>query len=402
MFLRLRQSGFSLIELLITIATVSALSGIGLAVYAQYQQRAYNSTALQQGMNLRTSFEAGLSDRSTLGSTIFTNSPALEFAIDGTLSCVSGCDGITPSSLFPGYVADRGVKIFFDLFDSTQSYQIQVGHCKALTSDDSSYDGWRVSDQQASDRVAIPVDAGEVSQCSAVLAGGALSVESTPTLTPTAEPDHDCSDYCNSIGTLYCNGVMEGDMPSCGWNGTQCAADYSVCPNCGDGVCEGSETARNPTYSTYCPADCDSGPVCGNGSCEGGEDPMSCDADCGGSCGDSVCHPLEASMNTCPADCGCQGTAGNCPTSGTCSLVWNGFSCVDDCSGCPPFECAAHGCQSDFCWDGTSRCSCSSNGAGGCIASCTPGSGCPIGCGDGMCNAAEDNSSCPGDCPSGP
>ena len=103
------QFGFSLVELLITIATVAALTGVSLSVYSQYQSRAYNSTALQQGVQIRTALEAGLSDRGSLGSTAYANNPSLEYAIDGTLTCVSGCDDIDPTALLSGFVPNRGV-----------------------------------------------------------------------------------------------------------------------------------------------------------------------------------------------------------------------------------------------------------------------------------------------------
>jgi type II secretory pathway pseudopilin PulG len=304
----LSKSGFSLVELLITVATVSALSGIGIAVYAQYQERAYNSNALQQGVQLRTAFEAGLSDRGSLGSTVFANNPALEFSIDGTLSCVSSCDDITPNQLFPGFVSTPGTRIFFNLFDSTQSYQIQSGHCRALTSDEANYDGWLVSDRQSSARVAIPIDPDEVSQCANVLAGGEFTT-SAPTPSGTETP-------CGGYGSLCSGWTSAHNYCTSVWGGSSCVDDCSSCPPepvCGDTVCEGDELNGG---GMGCPADCisptptatPSSCIPSNGICEESCQGADCwSGDCATTCGNGICENTVCAIEdagNCPADCG--------------------------------------------------------------------------------------------------
>ena len=307
------QSGFSLVELLITIATVSTLSGIGLAVYAQYQERAYNSMALQQGMHLRTAFEAGISSSGSLGSSVFADNPALEFSIDGTLTCVSSCGGIDVNTLFPGYPSPGtpGIKIAMNLFENTQSYQIQTGHCKALIADNSSYDGWLISDEQASSRVSIPTDSGEVSQCATVLSGATLTPEpsTTPSATPSATPtifvdpsetptpsttpeppvcgdsicdqselgggEYECSDDCAvreevdcgnfTYTQLHWQGQSEED-----WNASQAVTCETECNNTGANE-ELGETGSGTVY--MCPDEVTACPRSWNGS--------SCDINCG-------------------------------------------------------------------------------------------------------------------------
>mgnify|MGYP002079187822 CR=1 FL=1 len=373
------QRGFSLVELLITVATVSALTGIGLAVYSQYQQRAYNSNALQQGMNLRTSFEAGLTDRSTLGSTVYTNNPSISYSIDGSLAC-SGCDSFAPTDLYPGFIHQPGVKIIMSLFDLTQSYQIQVGHCKAPTADRSSFDAWQISDQDASIRIALSDADGELDQCAVVLAGGDLEATATPSATGTPQ---DCSEQCGILP--YCGEVAAGDRPSCSWNGTSCSVDYSTCPVCGDGDCSGSESTSSSQF--YCPADC--GPVCGNGNCEGGEDPNTCPDDCGAICGDNNLMGGEE------CDDGNTANGDGCSSSCTVEIASPSPSDTPSCSG----QCGGVDAPLNYCDHGPNigqACpciwvtnSCQSSCADFCVDTV---------CGDGTCEYMEDAENCSADC----
>ena len=171
-----KQTGFAFIELLVTFLVVSALAGVSIAVYAQYQERAFSSIALQQGLQLRTGFEAGLAGQSALGANIFNDNLVFSYDIDAELSC-TGCDTIipaipVPATVFPGFVAQRGLRIFMNTF-SNQTYQIYSGHCRFTTADNSNYEGWLVSDQSASVRIAFATagQAAEVEQCQDVIAG---------------------------------------------------------------------------------------------------------------------------------------------------------------------------------------------------------------------------------------
>ena len=305
---KIAQSGFSLVELLITISTVVALVGIGLSVYAQYQERAYNANALQQGMQIRTAFEAALSDRGSFGSSVFVDNPMLNFSIDGTLACVSGCGGIMPESLFPGYVHNPGISMYFNLFENTQSYQIQVGHCRALSDDGTDYDGWLVSDQAAASRVNIAADPSEIAQCAPVLAGETLT---TPTATPSATP-----------------------VPT---------------PVCGDSICD----SENGESADNCGPDCGDVMIfCGNGTCDPDESNESTSQGfCGEDCG---CAPVNCAGEVCPGN-----------SNAYCACVFSNGSCSIDCSGCPsptpsptPSGCPDPGnCIPGYYWN-TERCRC--------------------------------------------
>jgi prepilin-type N-terminal cleavage/methylation domain-containing protein len=171
----MREQGFSFIELLITIAIVGVVAGMGMAVYGQYQQRAYNTNALQQGLQLRTAFEAALSDSSDLTELLFNANRTFEYSIDGTLTCVTAnCGAFDLDNLLRAFSPQRGVKLLMNI-GTNQSYSIQVGHCRALLLDGAQYDGWFISDNQASYRVGFATDPDEVSQCKDVIAGIPLS-----------------------------------------------------------------------------------------------------------------------------------------------------------------------------------------------------------------------------------
>jgi hypothetical protein len=90
-----------------------------------------------------------------------------------------------------------------------------------------------------------------------------------------------CSDGCKSNANCGCGEVCTGGS---------CVAN-SVC---GDGKCNGSESAAS------CPADCGK---CGDGACGAGETSQSCPGDCPPSvCGNGVCEPGETNQ-TCASDC---------------------------------------------------------------------------------------------------
>ena len=270
------QLGFSLVELLSTIAVSVTLAGVSMAVYVQYQDRAYLSASLQQGVQLRTAFEAGLSGQSSLGSSIFNENRNFQFQIDGSESC-DNCSGYSFGDIFVGFSPQRGVGLNFSVAD-TQSYTITAAHCRNAIDGTESADGWIVSDEQASVAAAISMAADHLGACSDVLAGG----------------------------------------------------DVPAAPSCGDGTCNGSETAGD------CPDDCPEN--CGDGYCTHTETtPGVCPADCGGglycSCGDSFCDSAcSEDTGTCPDDCGYDGFGcgdGECNGGESC------YDCPDDCGGAP-------------------------------------------------------------------
>ena len=282
-----KEFGFSLVELLSTIAVSATLTGVSMAVYVQYQDRAYLSASLQQGVQLRTAFEAGLSGQSSLGSSIFNENRNFQFLIDGTQSC-DNCTGYSFSDVFVGFSPQLGVGLNFSVAD-TQTYAISTAHCRNAIDGTESADGWIVSDEQASVAAAISMSADHLAACSDVLAGGALP-------TPTAGPS--CGDgTCN-------NGESVNDCPS-------------DCPAvCGDGYCTGPDE-----YPGACTADCGHGNlpdpyVCGDGTCNGSETCSDCPDDCGGA----------------PDACGvCGGDGSSCAD---CNGTPNGGATYDVCGVC--------------------------------------------------------------------
>ncbi len=81
-----------------------------------------------------------------------------------------------------------------------------------------------------------------------------------------------------------------GNDGGCGGSSTQ---------YCGDGICNGSESAAS------CSLDCGVDPDCSGGVCDDEEDESDCATDCDAApfCGDGTCDPDETGAS-CPADCG--------------------------------------------------------------------------------------------------
>lgn len=105
---------------------------------------------------------------------------------------------------------------------------------------------------------------------------------------------------------------------------TMTATADAAKPACGDGVCNGKETAAS------CPSDCSTSSVCGDGVCDADEDCASCSDDCGlcGSCGDGVCSSDE-SCEICSDDCGACACA--CNNDGVCNDGEDCDNCPSDC-----------------------------------------------------------------------
>jgi len=174
---------------------------------------------------------------------------------------------------------------------------------------------------------------------------GECTLFETPTLCPV-----DCNKTC---GDAMCN-----------WGETTvtCPEDCTP-PVCGDGTCDSNESASNTPGKVLCTADC--GPTCGDGECSGSENFETCPWDCP-LCGDGVCAPAERPTAACAATAlvdlvGCLADVGN--GSGF-------FNCLSDvltvqvCGQCMAF----------------------------CPADCWPA------CGNGLCEATEDQCDCPQDC----
>lgn len=136
-------------------------------------------------------------------------------------------------------------------------------------------------------------------------------------------------------------------------------------------------------------------PVCGDGTCASSE-VNSCAADCGGGqanndvCGDGSCTGTETA-NSCPSDCS-QGGGGGSGSGSNAACPADLLVCL--CTFVDPSTCPA-GITEELCLE------CAFGGGG------FPGGGgggfgdvlCEGGAPNGVCDASEDETVCPSDCP---
>ncbi len=59
------KKGFTLIELLIVVAIIAILAAIAIPQFSNYRKKAYNSTAVSDLRNAKTSLEAFYADQQT-------------------------------------------------------------------------------------------------------------------------------------------------------------------------------------------------------------------------------------------------------------------------------------------------------------------------------------------------
>ncbi len=96
--------GFSLVEILVTIAVLSVLSALAVSQYAEYRQKAYDSIAMSALFDLRTANQARKIDyQGLLGENII-------FFPDQSIFCYNtgACDAFV-NTLFPGFAHKEGV-----------------------------------------------------------------------------------------------------------------------------------------------------------------------------------------------------------------------------------------------------------------------------------------------------
>ncbi len=246
------------------------------------------------------------------------------------------------------------------------------------------------------------------------------------------EDGDNCCEDCGQCAAHGCPEVCACDDYCCtDWDDI-CEAECSG-TSCGNDFCEPCEDEIS------CPGDCGGGvdPVCGDGICNGTEDGDTCCEDCGQcvvhgcpdvcacdeycctnwddicelecsgtSCGNGVCEPCEDEVS-CPGDCG--GGVDPFCGDGICNGDEDGDTCCEDCG-----QCVTHGCPDvcecdAFCctgWDDLCEAECNgtSCGNGYCEAcedelSCPDDCGGAVGfCGDGLCDGSEDAENCCEDC----
>jgi hypothetical protein len=259
----------------------------------------------------------------------------------------------------------------------------------------------------------FPLDAGG---CIEIQPGGNPGEDCSGEPAPNPLTQGDPSLLVSSLtGSVDLSGCGDGICDeSVGENRFSCRLDCNKA-SCGNRICEPEET------STSCPSDCigRGGAICGDGVCQpgSGEDFITCQADCDPPplfCGDGICtDSLGEDINSCAVDCAPLGYCGD----GQCNpdTGEDEFTCAADCGY--PVYCGDDVCEPDYGED-----------AYGCPEDCPPEEQCgndicepelgeretctrdcpgprppPVAtCGDGTCDANEDNTTCPDDCPTLP
>ncbi|MCC6625437.1 MAG: hypothetical protein IT385_29630 [Deltaproteobacteria bacterium] len=233
----------------------------------------------------------------------------------------------------------------------------------------------------------------EVAMCQT--STGQCLVARAPDLTTCDDGDACTSrSFCNGgfceafpSDTIDCDDDDPCTIDTCADDGScRHSADPGCEPElCGNDVCDAGERED-------CPEDCDGGGGggqvgCGDGQCDlAALEFLVCPEDCGGGgggggaggCNDGVCDQATFESVWCPQDCGGGGGGGggNCG-NGTCDLLERA-TCPGDCPG---------GCGDGVCHQGEQFL---------CNDDCAEGN---PDCGDGACEAPEDATICPDDCP---
>ena len=159
------EQAFTLIELLIAMGIVSVLAGLLSLIYQEYRVKAYRSIAIAQAHDLKKALVAALSD--TADSNLFAEDRVLRVALDGTVTCSSGCAGIDVNAIFPGYTHDAGSDLRVNMFtDST--FTIYSGHCQALNDNGTRYLGWVLTNDDPMEANEFPVGP-DIDNCKALV-----------------------------------------------------------------------------------------------------------------------------------------------------------------------------------------------------------------------------------------
>lgn len=139
---------------------VVVLSSISLSAFTEYRKNAYRTSALASCRAAKTAIEAAKVE--DIGLSLFSENRAIKITPNDNYSCSSGCAGISRETVMPNYAHTKGVTIMASLISNTKTYTLQCGHCKALTDNNTKYDGWLIASPAA--RYAFSVG-DEASEC---------------------------------------------------------------------------------------------------------------------------------------------------------------------------------------------------------------------------------------------
>lgn len=131
----MREKGFTLIELIVTVTIVGILASLSVSLFDEYRKKAYNAIALSWGHDLEVSMETQIADHGS-ASTLLTHLEGLGYSVanGGSTSKQKSSDWDTFGSvLFANAPAGSNEDLVGVADLSSSGYSISYGHCKATS-----------------------------------------------------------------------------------------------------------------------------------------------------------------------------------------------------------------------------------------------------------------------------
>ncbi len=136
----MNYQGFSLVELLVTVAVLSIIATISVAQFQEYKAKANDATAMTHTINIYTAAHAANIEEA-LGDNP-NSSYSISFLADGT-SIKQGADSLSIENLVPGYKSQKDVFSQLQVWRTNSSkdiYMIAIAtHCKGSKSTQQDY-----------------------------------------------------------------------------------------------------------------------------------------------------------------------------------------------------------------------------------------------------------------------